>query len=269
MEHNQSNVVLYKEFKQKYALPLIFLGSVYFALNYLLPKGDANHFDYFKFMNWTFFVNNCIYYFELFNRLFLWYSGNIGLIHLGGIVIFIVFIVFIIGLLKSIKENMVFVIFFLINLWLLLVWPSNQGVRLILPIFPIYVALFFVGLNEINNKLKWTLNMALYGFNFIILLQAVVCLLYYQNNSTNQAYSKEAIDMYTFIRENTPESSIIQFSKPRLIYYETTRLSVNANICGGKSIKIDYIVLEKGSKPFSVIHERKLVYSNGKFEIYN
>ena len=53
-------------------------------------------------------------------------------------------------------------------------------------------------------------------------------------------FSAEAVDMYRFIRDNTPEESVIAFQKPRALYLATERRSFRLPVNGHSLAEADY-----------------------------
>lgn len=59
-----------------------------------------------------------------------------------------------------------------------------------------------------------------------------------QDKPVSDAFSTQAVDMYQYIRQNTPNNATIAFFKPRLLYLNTGRLSFNLQI--SPSLKTPY-----------------------------
>jgi len=63
------------------------------------------------------------------------------------------------------------------------------------------------------------------------------------NRQRGGPFDRESLEMYRFVKEKTPKSSVILFFKPRLLRMMTDRDSVMVNQCAKLKLG-DYIVLD-------------------------
>ena len=120
-----------------------------------------------------------------------------------------------------------------VNLALFCAWPSLQGVRLLFVIFPMLAVLIVVGLMELwrmkgpsfhrglkfgflRKSSSWAI-----GLSAILLIQGVATSVHYVFEDTNQAFSKEVNEVYSFVESSVKPNERISFHKPRLMRYVT------------------------------------------------
>lgn len=128
---------------------------------------------------------------------------------------------------KKYRAYLIFVLFTLFYIGSLLIHPfSNTGVRLLLPIIPLFLFFSFLFFEHLTNNLIYK--------NAISALLCILLIWCYKTESLNvltnkQAiegpYSKEAIEVFSFIKQNTSDNSKILFAKPRALAYFTGRTS--------------------------------------------
>jgi hypothetical protein len=120
-----------------------------------------------------------------------------------------------------------------VNLALFCAWPSLQGVRLLFVIFPMLAVLVVVGLMELwqlarpfvdvrigVSALRKSSNWAI-ALSVIVLVQGLATALHYIGTDTNQAFSKEITEVYSFVESSVKANERISFHKPRLMRYVT------------------------------------------------
>ena len=120
-----------------------------------------------------------------------------------------------------------------VNLALFCAWPSLQGVRLLFVIFPMLAILIVVGLMEFwqlakpffdaqvsFSVLKKSSNWAI-AFSSLVLIQGLATSVHYIATDSNQAFSKEITEVYSFVESTVKPNERISFHKPRLMRYVT------------------------------------------------
>ena len=120
-----------------------------------------------------------------------------------------------------------------VNLALFCAWPSLQGVRLLFVIFPMLAILIVVGLMEfwqlakpffdaqvIFLVLKKSSNWAIV-FSGLVLIQGLATSVHYIATDSNQAFSNEITEVYSFVESTVKPNERISFHKPRLMRYVT------------------------------------------------
>ena len=120
-----------------------------------------------------------------------------------------------------------------VNLALFCAWPSLQGVRLLFVIFPMLAVLVVVGLMElwqiakpvlevrsVARALKKSSTWAI-ALSAIVLIQGLATAVHYLVTDTNEAFSEEVADVYSFVESSVKPNERISFQKPRLMRYVT------------------------------------------------
>ena len=120
-----------------------------------------------------------------------------------------------------------------VNLALFCAWPSLQGVRLLFVIFPMLAVLVVVGLMElwqiakpvlevrsVARALKKSSNWVI-ALSAIVLIQGLATAVHYLVTDTNEAFSEEVAEVYSFVESSVKPNERISFQKPRLMRYVT------------------------------------------------
>jgi hypothetical protein len=116
-----------------------------------------------------------------------------------------------------------------VNLALFCAWPSLQGVRLLFVIFPMLAVLVVVGLMElwqiakpvlevrsVARALKKSSTWAI-ALSAIVLIQGLATAVHYVVTDTNEAFSEEVAEVYSFVESSVKPNERISFQKPRLV----------------------------------------------------
>lgn len=153
-------------------------------------------------------------------------------------------------------------LFVLLHLGLLLVWPSQQGSRLIFPIYPIYIFLLFsffsTNLHTNLHKLNFlTSPKTSYIIGFIFLIQGSTTAYHYFKTDTNQAYSKDMESLVQFVGDTVKPNEYISFFKPRLLHYlsgkSTLRIQNDVDY-SGKTLKLNKVVYRDSLKAKNILY---------------
>jgi len=158
---------------------------------------------------------------------------------------------------------------------LLLLVPFIQN-RYLLPLIPLYIIYIFHGLETIIDYRH--LSSKHIGNYSILGLLLVISLSYTGTYSalrfdgfTNNVYKKESIELFEFIRTNTPEDSVLIAFKPRLLAFFTNRSSSTYAWDDTPENHLDYIrsigathvvVMKKSSGIYEEKYFTDWVYNN-------
>ena len=204
------------------ALLLIFLQSIIITetSSYLdqLPK---------SFDGWiTILSNSLVYYFSCLTYLFQFKSQI-----LQDVVFLIILEFSLISIINQIKNGITSIeLFSLFYFGYLLLWPSFQGLRFLLPIIPFYFLYFLEGFQFVSSKCKkvttWIPKIA----PFFLL----ACILFYNfqgfsntySNQTTEIEKPETQGLFDAVRSQTKSNDLIVFFKPRVLALYTNRKSV-------------------------------------------
>jgi hypothetical protein len=122
--------------------------------------------------------------------------------------------------------------------------------RFIFPILPIILLHFVTGIYFLLAKLKLARFQAVFA--------ATLLLLNFNHNKekieifikkdTNEAYTKEMISLYNFIKKNVAENEIIGFFNPRVLALFSDRRSIQYPLEENKPTELNYIITYKSHK---------------------
>lgn len=177
-------------------------------------------------------IRNTLYYCTVFGDFFVIPNLKFGL-----------FICFLYPIIHGIKifwrqsPAILLYIFIIGSLCLLILWPATQGLRFVFGILPLIVFFGALGLENLSlckksfiTKALQTLSVVAIAF-FIFKTTAYITkniLNHCSADSKNwEAYSSDAHAVYEYIKAYTNPNEVIVFFKPRVLYLNTNRLSIN------------------------------------------
>jgi len=201
------------------------------------------------------FLNNLSGYFQLFGSFF-------GTDPASTLVYYFAFVCFVFGLWLRRRDDAVFMIYFFLTLASLVIWPFFQGIRLILPLLPLFVYFALQGLSFAVGRLAWKRHdvgrVIFYGFwLLVILFFFATSTVYAYTNLHNDRqipgpFDEYSLRTYEFIRNETPADSVIIFFKPRVMHLMTDRDTFESTKCQPMLLG-DYIVFVKGPSKYRQI----------------
>lgn len=191
---------------------------------------------------------------------------------------------FFIGLFKRIFQDFLYSVFFLGYAGMLLVFPANGGMRLLLPIMPFYFYFFIVGLDILPSfKLAKSTESLRSGYLLVLMIVLIslmavsyqsVCILTGKAKTIQGPMSEDSKELFEFIKGRTEKEDHIIFWKPRAMILFTDR---NSYIIKEKNRILkqvgDYLVEENigyihvsQNKDFN--DHSKLIFENNSFKMY-
>ena len=213
----------------------------------LFPGGGESYFAQYRAFQFETIPGFISGYFQLFSLFF-------GERMIWQYLYYILFIFFLVGLWIRRKEEPIFIIFFLLWMILLITWPYWQGPRFIFPLLPIFIYFTFQGMKMVISKLSvkyHTISQGIfYGFWLLILGVFLFnsAARAYNNvrngRNINGPFDPVSMEVYSYIKANTPSDSILIFFKPRAMRLMTDHDTLMINQCE-ELFKGDYIVLSK------------------------
>ena len=104
-----------------------------------------------------------------------------------------------------------------------LVWPAYQGTRFLIPLIPFYLYYGMLGMHRLQFRAETRKRI-------IVALGAVVALVYAGKYSTMQygpmadgVATAESVELFQFVKQETPAEAIFVFSRPRALALFTDR----------------------------------------------
>lgn len=242
------------------------------------PGGGESYFNQYRDFKIGQIRKHTIEYFQMFSEFF----GNANIwkyLYYG------LFVFFLIGLWNRRKEEMIFIVFFVVWMLLLITWPAMQGPRFIFPLLPIFLYFTFQGINAFIGKIPEK-NQAWGQRIFAVFWIVIIGIFLFQSSAEAyenlrrdrkafNAFDQRSLDMYEFVRENTSPDSIIVFFKPRAMLMFTDRDSYMALTCG-ELTRGDYVVINKIAENSQVPEQEvdecgisiRAVFENKRFLVY-
>ena len=284
-------VVIYVLLKTR-KFPLGLLISVIFPIlliiiqNLIIPQ-TGKYFDqipnsFFDTLSTIF--ESTIYYISLFIGIFQFNN-----FYLQGLVFIILSEGFVIGLIMHLKRGFSsYDLFFIFYIAILLVWPSYQFLRFLVPVIPLYFLFIIEGFDFIvkkvnNSVIKIILPLIFLGFISINYIQTYMNIFPRPISAIERAETQE---LFQFIKSKTNEEDVILFFKPRVLALFTNRKSLamkfpdpNGDALGKMNgFGVDYVILNKNHsieyqpelKHFINNHPLNfnLLFENYEFNIY-
>jgi len=218
--------------------------------SWIFPNGQGSYFAQLKDLNYGVFVENVKIYFYLFAA----FLGNgMGWTY----VYYVLVLLFLIGAWQNRLPDLHLLIFFVIYLFAMLLWPERQGLRFIFPLLPVFMYFVFQGMEGVVRSLPDRYGGIFQSVTQIFWLIAIGIFLF---NSGKLAYStlKEgrkisgpfdpfSTDVYNFIRTETAPDSVIVFHKPRAMRLFTNHDSLMLTECERLTLG-DYVVINKNAE---------------------
>jgi 4-amino-4-deoxy-L-arabinose transferase-like glycosyltransferase len=195
---------------------------------------------------------------------------------------------FVLGLLiKCIKGPRYTEYIVLLYLFVILSFPNTtQGFRYLVPVAPLILFYIITGIQSVQIPLTVKPAYIALIIGFLILIQYKLSdlnIIATQNNTLMGPQEPEAVRVFGFIKENTPENSKIVFIKPTVLALYTGRRSFTNHPAQNlimaerqyEKIGFDYLltttdVSNNSLDEYIKKHSDKLlpVYKNEKFELY-
>jgi len=254
-------------------LPLAVFLIIQRILLYSLPYSENVHLEL-LFSNFSFksFTSNVVEYsFRLKDFFGTGYYG------MGLYLLSLPF--FILGIKRSVNQDhfFLYLIYTFLIILLLLVWPFTQGIRFLFPLLPFYLFYVFLGLRIYPKKITH-----LFPHTLLLLIFTAASTHHISLNLLNGRahpdgpYSKEAIEMFHFIQENTPLTDSIIFRKPRVLRLYTERNSFYPKFTNiDNEVLVDWYVNDKNhdldneNKALLITKlQTDLVFENGRFMVF-
>lgn len=234
------------------------------AVSYLNAYSDVSLLD----TMWS----NLFYYVNIWKELF---AKVMFLEQIDGVMAGISICLFVIGISVNWKENLLFLLFFSGSIGLLLLTPFTQGLRYLIPVLPAFFYFFVKGTFYIGRLLYTH-----YGNQIAYLLLS--CFTFISIGSINKLnaniksnqvlegpYTNEAVKMFKFLKQNTSDTDLIGYWKPRAMLLYSDRNGVipkSMNECLSK--KADYYVYYRHAYADQIPLDTLLMQSDHFMNIY-
>ena len=167
---------------------------------------------------------------------------------------YIMLIFFLIGAWTRRKQEPIFILFFVFWIGVHITYPYWQGPRYIFPLLPIFLYFIFQGMKFLISKLperarlvgqraffaSWILIAAIF-----LVKSGVSAYVNIQNDRTiNGPFDPFSVEVYNYIKNETPPESVVVFFKPRVMVMMTDHPTIMSTECD-RILKGDDLVLSR------------------------
>lgn len=213
----------------------------------IFPGGQSSYLAQYSGFSMGKLTDNIINYSRLFEAFFSTLPGQ-------SLFFFIFVALFFIGLVARFKADLLFVLYIALYLLVLWTWPEWQGYRFLFPMLPFFIYFAIQGIRVTIDKLNDDRKAIVQKGASAYLLLIVVLFVYNtgqdayinlrDNRDINGPFDPFSMEMYEFIKNETPPESVIVFFKPRAMRLMTDRSSLALTECE-RIPEGDYLVLSK------------------------
>ena len=225
-------------------------GVLWLSSSLIFPNGQGAYFRQLMGFTWEKFITRNIPGYFYFGAEFLGIQRDSAWVY----VYYLLVALFIVGAWKRRNADQHILLFFIIYLGAMIVWPEWQGIRFAFPVLPIFIYFAFQGMNAFVRMLPERQH--LLGKGAVSLLWLILAGIFLFNSGTqayanlkdgrkiNGPFDPFSSDMFNYIKAETPPESVVVFFKPRAMRLFTNRDSIMALECDHLT-RGDYIVLHK------------------------
>lgn len=229
-------------------IPYFVFGLLTLANLLLFPAGEGSHIAHLSLISLDSLADNVSAYFAMPAYFFS------DLPHAD--IIYGLLLPFILGgLILNFKRDVHLVAYLLLSYALFIVWPDQQGIRFLFPLLPILVYFAYRGMDAASFALtnhharlgQWLTR----GFWLVIAAAfAWTSLGLARDNLAGgrgpygSVFDPLSLEMFEFIKSDTPANSVIAFYKPRALRLFTDRDSLLVDTCDALPMA-DYVLLRK------------------------
>ena len=248
----------------------------------LFPAGEGSHFEHLSLISLSSLADNLSAYVALPAYFFsdLPYPE----------IIYGVLLPFILGgIVLNFKKDFPLIAYLVLSYALFIVWPDQQGIRFLFPLLPLLVyfayqgmtATFFALTSQFPRAGLWLTR----GFWLVITAAFAWTSLGLARDNLAQrrgpygnAFDPVSIEMFEFVKSETPADAVVSFYKPRALRLFTDRNSLLIDTCDALPLA-KYVVLRKSRGAVDQIAPADIatcnpsvlvteVFDNEKFVVY-
>jgi hypothetical protein len=248
----------------------------------LFPAGEGSHFEHLSLISLSSLADNLSAYIALPAYFFsdlpypeIIYGFLLPFI-LGGIVL-------------NFKKDFPLIAYLVLSYALFIVWPDQQGIRFLFPLLPLLVYFAYQGMTAtffaLTSRFPRAGGWLTRGFWLVIAaafawtsLSAARDNLAQGRGPYGNAFDPVSIEMFEFVKSETPADSVIAFYKPRALRLFTDRNSLLVDRCDALPLA-KYVVLRKSRGAVDQVSPDEIeacnpsvqvtrVFVNDKFAVY-
>ncbi len=224
-------------------IPYLVFGILWLISLFLFPSGNQNHFRlFFSDLSMELIWRNLNYYKDL---------ATVFLIPLKINLFWIILPIISVGIIKSARNNLHIIFFIVLYFLTLLLWPIQQGIRLLFPVFPFFIFFTIQGVITITNKLKLSPKFQVVILSMwisLIIFKGIRNTISFHRLKTDMVQTKEMIGIYSYISKNVPQKAPIGFFKPTVLRFFTGNNSIATDFVHFDKSKAKYLLIPKTEK---------------------
>jgi hypothetical protein len=264
------------------AIPYLVFGLLTFLNLTLFPAGEGSHLEHLTSITFASLADNLSAYVAMpayfFNDLpypEIIYGLLLPFIF-GGIVL-------------NFKKDFPLIAYLVLSYALFIVWPDQQGIRFLFPLLPLLVYFAYQGMTATSfaltsqfpragvwlTRLFWLAIVAAFAWTSLGLARDNLA---QGRGPYGNAFDPVSIEMFDYIKANTPANSVVAFYKPRALRLFTDRNSLLVDDCNALPLA-KYVVLRKSRGAVDQIAPADIatcnpsvlvteVFDNEKFVVY-
>ncbi len=193
------------------------------------------------------------------------------------------------GIVLNFKKDFPLIVYLGLSYGLFILWPEQQGIRFLFPLLPLLIYFAYRGMDAARFALTdayprlglWLTR----GFWLVIAASFAWTSLGLARDNLAQgrgpygnAFDPLSMELFEFVKSETPADAVVSFYKPRALRLFTDRDSLLIDTCDALSLA-DYMVLRKSRGNVDQISPEKIeschvfvavteIFSNKKFAVY-
>ena len=215
---------------------IVFL--ILMILQTILIHSDSDYFDQFLPFRPIYIIHNILIYTDSMIQFFD--NGYQALSIIRYSLFFILLFFAFIGYISRWKYVSIYEIFIPLYFSIVILWPTHQGFRFLIPVIPFFMLYSFIGIMKVSFFLSRRFQniFLLKNEKILISIILVIILTSYITKYTsldfrpikNGVHKRETIELFHFISDSTEESAVFLFKNPRILnLYTDRRASVYFN----------------------------------------
>lgn len=218
-------------------LPFVVFGTLLLIGNLIIPQGNQNHLRLFlSNVSLELVIRNLNYYKDL---------AAVFLIPLRVNLFWLISPVLVLGAYLTARKDPHFVVFVFVYLLTIILWPIQQGIRLLFPVLPFLLLFILQGLVFTFGKFKLNktyLTTLLIIWLTLLSYKGIRNTIVFHEESTDAVNTAEMKHFYNFIKEDLPLKATIGFFKPTVLRLFTGRNSIAVDLAGFEKSPAQYII---------------------------
>ena len=268
----------------------IIIFSILMILQTILIHSDSDYFDQFFPFRPMYILQNVVIYTNSLSQFFDTGYPSLSWLQYALFISTIIFSGF--GYYHRLKSIAVYEVFLPLYLAIVILWPTHQGFRFLIPVIPFVIFYFFIGYKCVINyffRRFGNISLNKWLHYSIVLWVAFLAFAYVCKYSTldfisipEGVHTNETKTLFQYINDYTEQDDVFLFKNPRILNLYTSRnASVYFNPVDTKDlwnyiseIGATHLIVESGGPSFLSRFIREytdslhLTYSNKDFQVY-